>query len=136
VTRQPVVLFLCVHNAGRSQIAAAFARQLSKGRVAVLCGGTEPSPAVHPLVLAVMQEAGIDLSTERPKKFVDNDVRRADVVVTMGCGEACPAFPGKRYEDWQVADPKDQPVERVRAVRDAIRDKVADLLASLGYDHD
>ena len=136
MTRQPVVLFLCVHNAGRSQMAAAFARQLSKGRVAVLSGGSEPASAIHPMVLAVMQEAGIDLSRERPKAFEDNDVRRADVVVTMGCGEACPAFPGKRYEDWQVADPKDQPVERVRAVRDAIRDKVSDLLASLGYGHD
>jgi len=135
VTRQPVVLFLCVHNAGRSQMAAAFARQISGGRVAVLCGGSEPADAIHPVVLQAMQEAGIDLSKERPKAFVEADVRRADVVVTMGCGDACPLFPGKRYEDWQVADPRDQPVERVRAVRDALRDKVADLLASLGYDH-
>jgi arsenate reductase len=116
-------------------MAAAFAKQLSKGRVAVLSGGSQPAAALHPLVVNAMLEVGIDLAAERPKAFVDADLRRADVIVTMGCGEACPAVPGKRLEDWQVADPKDQSIERVRAVRDAIRDKVADLLASLGYDH-
>ena len=136
MTRQPVVLFLCVHNAGRSPMAAAFARQLSKGRVAVLTGGSQPADALHPLVVNAMLEVGIDLAAERPKAFAEADVRRADVIVTMGCGESCPVVPGKRFEDWQVADPKDQSIERVRAVRDALRDKVADLLASLGYDHE
>lgn len=131
MSARPVVLFLCVHNAGRSQMAAAFARRLGGDRVAVLTGGSAPADAIHPVVAEAMREAGIDLSAERPRRFADADVRAADVVVTMGCGDACPVLPGKRYEDWPVADPAGQPLERVRAVRDAIRDRVEDLLRSL-----
>jgi protein-tyrosine-phosphatase len=134
MTRHPEILFLCVHNAGRSQMAAAFARSLGAGRVEVVTGGSDPADEVHGPVAEAMLEAGVDLAKERPRRFTDNDVRRSDVIVTMGCGEACPVFPGKRYEDWQVADPKGQSPERVRAVRDALRDKVADLLLSLGIE--
>jgi protein-tyrosine-phosphatase len=134
MTRHPVVLFLCVHNAGRSQMAAAFARRIAGGRVEVLCGGSEPEAEVQGPVAEVMREAGIDLAKERPRKFTSNDVHRADIVVTMGCGDSCPVFPGKRYEDWQVADPKGQSIDRVRAVRDALHDKVADLLLTLGVE--
>ena len=134
MTRRPVVLFLCVHNAGRSQMAAAFARQIAAGRVEVLSGGSEPEAEVQPDVARVMVEVGVDLSKERPRRFTDAEVHRADVVVTMGCGEACPVFPGKRYEDWQVADPHGHVLERVRAVRDALKDKVSDLLSSLGVE--
>jgi len=134
VNAPPVVLFLCVHNAGRSQMAAAFARRLGGSRVTVLTGGSAPAGEVHPGVAAAMAEIGIDLSAERPRRFADADVRAAAVVVTMGCGDACPVFPGKRYEDWKVADPAGESIERVRAVRDAIRDRVADLLLSLGIE--
>jgi len=134
MTRRPVVLFVCVRNSGRSPMAAAFARHLAGGRVDVRSGGSEPGEAVDPDVARVMIEAGIDLSKERPRKFTSDDVHRADVVVTMGCGDSCPIFPGKRYEDWQVADPHGHVLERVRAVRDALKDKVADLLASLGVE--
>ena len=130
--RPPVVLFLCVHNAGRSQMAAAFARRLGGEGVEVLTGGSAPAGEVHPVVAEAMREAGIDLSSEKPRRVADADVLAADVVVTMGCGDACPVLPGKRFEDWKVADPAGQPLARVRAVRDAIRDMVADLLRSLG----
>jgi protein-tyrosine-phosphatase len=113
-------------------MAAAFARALGGDRVEVRTGGSEPADAVHPEVAAAMAEAGIDLAGERPRRFVEGDLRAADVVVTMGCGEACPAVPGKRFEDWEVPDPKGLPVEAVRGIRDGIRDRVAALLASLG----
>jgi len=134
VNTPPVVLFLCVRNAGRSQMAAAFARRHGGGRVTVLTGGSAPAGEVHPVVAEAMAEIGIDLSKERPRRFADADVRAADVVVTMGCGDACPVFPGKRYEDWKVADPGEEPLDRVRVVRDAIRARVADLLRSLGVE--
>ncbi len=115
-------------------MAAAFARSLGGDRVAVLTGGSEPAEALHPAVVEAMREEGLDLAKERPRRFAGDDVRAADVVVTMGCGDACPVFPGKRYEDWKVADPAGLGIDRVRAVRDAIRDMVADLLLSLGIE--
>ena len=128
----PLVLFVCVHNAGRSQMAAAFTEQLSRGRVEVLSAGSAPSSGIHPYVHVVMKEAGLDLSAAYPKRLSEDFVRAADVVITMGCGDACPVFVGKRYEDWEIEDPKGQPLEKVRAIRDVIRARVEALLASLG----
>jgi len=129
---RPTVLFLCVHNAGRSQMAAAFARRYGGGRVEVLSGGSEPAAELNPAVRAAMAERGIDLAGERPRRWTDDDLARADVIVTMGCGEACPLIPGKRYLDWPVADPAGQPLERVREIRDEIERLVVALLAELG----
>jgi arsenate reductase len=126
------VLFLCVHNAGRSQMAAAFARALGGDAVKVLSGGSEPASAPHAVVVEAMRDVGIDLGDEMPRLFQDDDVREADVVVTMGCGDACPVFPGKRYVDWDLDDPAGQPIEAVRRVRDDIRARVATLLGELG----
>jgi ACR3 family arsenite transporter len=128
----PVLLFACVRNAGRSRMAAAFARALGGDRFEVRSGGSDPAGEVHPEVAAAMREVGIDLAGERPRRMEDGDVRAADVVVTMGCGEACPVLPGKRREDWDVEDPAGKPVERVRAIRDGIRARVEALLRSLG----
>jgi arsenate reductase len=130
--KRPVILFLCVQNAGRSQMAAAFARSMGGKRVDVRMGGTEPAKKVHPAVVETMTEVGIDLRRSKPRKPRDSDLREAHVVVTMGCGEACPATPGKRHEEWEFADPEGEPKERVRAIRDALRDSVEDLLHSLG----
>ena len=129
---RPEVLFVCVHNAGRSQMAAALTHHLSAGRVSVRSAGSAPASEINPAVVTVMHELGIDLSGEFPKPLTDEVVRAADAVITMGCGDACPIFPGKRYEDWQVADPAGQPPEAVRAVRDDIRARVERLLAELG----
>jgi protein-tyrosine-phosphatase len=128
----PVVLFLCVRNAGRSQMAAAFARKMGGRRLKVVSGGSAPAAEVHPLVVLAMQESGLDLARERPRRFDRADVEAADVVVTMGCGDACPVVPGKRREDWEVGDPAGRPLEEVRAIRHAIERRVADLLHSLG----
>lgn len=128
---RPVVLFLCVHNAGRSQMAAAFARQLAGDRIEVRSAGSEPADAVYPTVLAAMAEVGIDLSRARPSRLREEMVREADVVITMGCGEACPVSPGRRYEEWEIEDPAGQPIEKVREIRDAIRRRVEALLAEL-----
>ncbi len=125
------VLFLCVHNAGRSQMAAAYLRRLAGDRVDVLSGGSDPGTEVNPAAVAVMAEVGIDMSTERPKPWTDETVRAADVIVTMGCGDACPIVPGTRYEDWELDDPAGQPIEVVRAIRDDIRGRVEQLVASL-----
>jgi protein-tyrosine-phosphatase len=132
VSGRPVLLFLCVQNAGRSRIAAAYAHLLGGDRVEVLTGGSAPAERIHPAVVEAMREEGIDLAAETPRKFTEADVRSAGVVVTMGCGDECPAVPGRRFEDWKVADPAGEPPARVRAIRDAIRDKVEDLLWSLG----
>jgi protein-tyrosine-phosphatase len=113
-------------------MAAAFARQLGGDRVEVLSGGSSPADAVHPVVLAAMREVGIELAGERPARLADAAVRAADAVVTMGCGDACPVFPGRRYEDWAFDDPKGKPLDAVRAIRDAIRARVGRLLESLG----
>jgi protein-tyrosine-phosphatase len=131
VSDTPSVLFLCVHNAGRSQMAAGWLRQLAGDRVTVYSGGSEPARAVNPAAVEAMAEVGIDIRHEHPKLWTDEIVRAADVVVTMGCGDACPFYPGKRYEDWQLEDPAGRDVEAVRPIRDEIRRRVEALLASL-----
>lgn len=126
------ILFVCVHNAGRSQMAAGFAEALSGGAVRVRSGGSEPGASVNPVAVAAMAEVGIDISAGVPQILTVDAVRGADVVVTMGCGDACPIFPGTRYEDWELADPAGLPIERVRPIRDDIRSRVETLLRSLG----
>jgi len=125
------ILFLCIHNAGRSQMAAGFARELSNGSVAILSGGSEPADQVNPIAVEVMNEVGIDIAGYVPQKFNDDLLNSVDVVVTMGCGDTCPFIPGKRYIDWPLDDPKGRPIEEVRVIRDQIRANVADLLAQL-----
>jgi arsenate reductase len=127
----PEVLFVCVHNAGRSQMAAALLDHHAKGRVHVRSAGSAPGDRINPAVVAAMDEWGIDLSKEFPKPLTDEFVRAADVVITMGCGDACPIYPGKRYEDWELQDPAGQPVEVVRGIRDDIDARVQQLLAEL-----
>jgi protein-tyrosine-phosphatase len=129
---QPEVLFVCVHNAGRSQMAAGLTHTLSEGRVHVRSAGSEPADRINPAVVASMAELGIDLSQEFPKPLTDEVVEAADVVITMGCGDACPIYPGKRYLDWEVDDPAGQPLDRVRGIRDDIRQRVEGLLRELG----
>ena len=131
---KPDILFLCIHNAGRSQMAAAFAVHLGGGRVSVRSAGSAPADEINPCVVEAMAELGLDLSQEFPKPFTDEFVRAADVVITMGCGDACQIYPGKRYEDWDVADPADQPIDVVRRIRDDIRTRVERLLDGLGAD--
>ena len=128
----PTVLFVCVGNAGRSQMAAALLELHAAGRVRVLSAGSEPAETVHPGVLEAMAELGIDLFDAVPKRLEDDAVREADVVVTMGCGDACPVYPGKRYEDWDLPDPAGKSVAEVRPIRDEIGRRVQALLASLG----
>ena len=128
----PVVLFLCVHNAGRSQMALGWFNHLAGERAVAWSGGSEPGNEVNPAAVAAMAEIGIDISEEFPKPWTDEIVRAADVVVTMGCGDACPLFPGKRYEDWVLSDPFGKSVEEVRPTRDEIGRRVGELLASLG----
>ena len=127
----PVVLFLCVHNAGRSQMALGWFNHLAGDRALALSGGSEPATEVNPAAIAAMAEVGIDISEEFPKPWTDEVVGAADVVVTMGCGDACPLFPGKRYEDWELADPSGKNVDEVRPVRDEIGRRVRALLASM-----
>jgi len=128
---RPVVLFLCTHNAGRSQMALGFFRELAGDRAVAWSGGSEPGDQVNPSAIAAMAEVGIDISGEFPKPWTDEVVRAADVVVTMGCGDACPIFPGKRYTDWELTDPNGLDVESVRPIRDEIRNRVENLLAEL-----
>jgi len=127
----PEILFVCVHNAGRSQMAAALAEHLSARRVHVRSAGSQPAGIVNPLVIEVLAERGIPLSQPYPKPLTDTAVRAADVIVTMGCGDACPVYPGKRYEDWTVADPADQPIDVVRDIRDDLQKRVSVLLRDL-----
>jgi arsenate reductase (thioredoxin) len=127
----PAVLFVCVHNAGRSQMASGFLRELAGDRVDVFSAGSEPADQVNPAAVEAMAEVGVDILGEQPKILTTDAVRHADVVVTMGCGDACPVFPGKRYEDWELDDPAGLPLEQVRAIRDEIRDRVLALIASL-----
>jgi len=127
----PEVLFVCVHNAGRSQMAAALLDHHANGRVRVRSAGSAPGDSLNPAVVAAMGELGIDLSKEFPKPLTDESVRAADAVITMGCGDACPIYPGKRYEDWELQDPAGQPVEVVRRIRDDIDARVRRLLAEL-----
>jgi arsenate reductase (thioredoxin) len=131
VGMNPGVLFLCVHNAGRSQMAAGWMRHLSEGSIDVFSGGSEPSESVNRAAVAAMAERGIDIGEEIPQPWADEIVRAADVVVTMGCGDACPIFPGKRYLDWEVEDPAGKSVEEVRAIRDDLERRVRQLLAEL-----
>ena len=128
----PSVLFVCVHNAGRSQMAAAYVRHLSRGAVEVRSAGSAPAASINPAVHEAMLEEGIDLSAERPTVLTPDAVEASDVVVTMGCGDACPYYPGKRYEDWALQDPAGQGVDAVRPIRDEIRRRVVELLGSLG----
>jgi protein-tyrosine-phosphatase len=128
----PSVLFLCVHNAGRSQMAAGWLRHLAGDRVTVYSGGSEPAEQINPAASEAMAEVGIDITLELPKPWTHEVVRAADVVVTMGCGDACPYFPGKRYEDWELDDPSGRDVEDVRPIRDEIRGRVERLIGSLG----
>jgi len=127
----PGILFLCVHNAGRSQMAAGFARRAGAGRIEVFSGGSEPAGAVNPAAVDVMAEVGIDIAGFVPQRFTDDLLARVDVVVTMGCGDTCPYVPGKRYVDWPLDDPKGRPVEEVRRIRDEIRALVDDLVGQL-----
>ena len=132
MTDKPSVLFVCVHNAGRSQMAAAYLSHLSGGAVEVRSAGSAPADEVNPSAVAAMREDGIDITAERPKVLTTEAVQQSDVVVTMGCGDACPVFPGKRYEDWELDDPAGKGVEAVRPIRDDIRQRVLALLDSLG----
>ncbi|WUD77317.1 arsenate reductase ArsC [Streptomyces sp. NBC_00510] len=130
----PSVLFVCVHNAGRSQMAAAFLTHLGGDRVEVRSAGSAPADAVNPAVVEAMEEAGIDISAEVPKVLTTEAVRSSDVVITMGCGDACPYFPGKRYLDWQLDDPAGQGVDAVRPIRDEIEQRIVGLLTELGVE--
>ena len=134
MTDQLSVLYVCVHNAGRSQMAAAFTRTLSGGAVEVRSAGSAPADSINPAVHEAMLEEGIDLSAETPKILTTEAVKACDVVITMGCGDTCPIFPGKRYEDWTLDDPAGQGVDAVRPIRDNIRARVSQLLDSLGID--
>jgi protein-tyrosine-phosphatase len=129
---KPEVLFVCVHNAGRSQMAAALTAKLSEGRVHVRSAGSTPASEINAAVVEAMAEVGIDISEEFPKPLVDEFVQAADVVITMGCGDACPIYPGKRYEDWSVSDPAGQQIDVVRGIRDDISRRVLQLLKELG----
>ena len=132
MTDKPTVLYVCVHNAGRSQMAAAYTTALSDGQVEVRSAGSEPADQVNPAAVAAMAEEGIDITAERPKILTTDAVQHSDVVITMGCGDTCPIYPGKRYEDWELDDPAGQGVEAVRPIRDEIRRRVTELLTSLG----
>ena len=131
MTENPTVLFVCVHNAGRSQMAAGYMRELSGGKVRVLSGGSEPGTAINPVAIAAMAEDGIDISGAVPSILATEDVRASDVVITMGCGDACPIFPGKRYEDWELTDPAGLNIEHVRLIRDDIKQLIEQLLAEI-----
>jgi protein-tyrosine-phosphatase len=131
MSQKPTILFVCVHNAGRSQMAAGYAQALGGDRVEVRSAGSEPGDRINPNAVAVMAEEGIDIAGNQPKILTTDAVRESDVVITMGCGDTCPIFPGKRYEDWELVDPAGQPIEVVREVRDDIRGRIEALLAEL-----
>ena len=131
----PTVLFMCIHNAGRSQMAAGWMRHLAGDQVRVLSGGSEPAASINPVAVEAMREVGIDISSNSPQLWTDAAVRAADVVVTMGCGDTCPFYPGRRYEDWELTDPSGLPIEEVRQVRDDIERRVRQLLATLETPH-
>ncbi len=131
MSEKPSVLFVCVHNAGRSQMAAAYLETLSEGRIEVRSAGSAPGDRVNPSAVAAMAEEGIDMSAAQPKVLTDEAVVASDVVITMGCGDACPFYPGKRYEDWVLEDPAGKGVDSVRPIRDEIRARVESLIAEL-----
>lgn len=130
-TSKPSVLFVCVHNAGRSQMAAAYLQHLAEGRIDVRSAGSAPADQVNPAAVQAMQEEGIDLSSQTPKILTTAAVQASDVVITMGCGDTCPIFPGKRYEDWTLDDPAGQGIEPVRKIRDEIRTRIEHLISEL-----
>jgi arsenate reductase len=127
----PQVLFVCVHNAGRSQMAAGLLEQKAGDRVRIRSAGSEPAELLNPAVVEAMAEIGIDISAERPKRLADDMVREADVVITMGCGDACPIYPGKRYEDWELEDPSGKDLATVKRIRDEIADRIDTLVTEL-----
>jgi len=131
VFSRPNILFLCVHNAGRSQMAAGFAREIGGDKIKVWSGGSEPASQINKIAIQAMNEIGIDISGQIPAKWADSDIAQADVVITMGCGDTCPFVAGKRYEDWQLNDPAGQDIDAVRIIRDDIRQRVAALIDSL-----
>jgi arsenate reductase len=131
VTHKPTVLFVCIHNAGRSQMAAGYLRHLGEGRIEVLSAGSAPADSINPAVRDAMLEEGIDLTAEKPKILTTEAVIASDVVVTMGCGDTCPYYPGKRYEDWVLQDPAGQGIDAVRPIRDEIKGRVTALIADL-----
>jgi arsenate reductase len=131
MTTTPTVLFVCVHNAGRSQMAAGYLQALAGDRVEVLSAGSEPKDQVNPVAIQAMAEEGIDIAANQPKVLTTEAVRDSDVVITMGCGDACPIFPGKRYEDWELADPAGRGIDDVRPIRDDIKARVEALLAEI-----
>ena len=130
-TNRPTVLFVCVHNAGRSQMAAGYLQHLAGDRIDVLSAGSEPADRINPVAVAAMAEDGVDIAGAQPRILNNEAVKASDVVVTMGCGDACPFYPGKRYEDWTLDDPAGQDLDTVRRIRDDIRRRVEDLIASL-----
>ena len=125
------VLFVCVHNAGRSQMAAGFMKSLGKDKVNVLSAGSMPKDQINPVAVEVMKEVGIDISNNQPKILTTESVKESDVVITMGCGDACPIFPGKRYEDWQLEDPAGKDLETVRRIRDEIKSRIETLISEI-----
>lgn len=131
MNKKPAVLFVCVHNAGRSQMAAGFMEQHGEGRVEVLSAGSAPKESINPIAVEAMLEKGIDIANRKPKVLTNESVQASDVVITMGCGDACPFYPGKRYEDWKLDDPAGQDIEFVRRVRDEIEGRVKDLLKEI-----
>ena len=131
MSQKPTVLFVCVHNAGRSQMAAGFMRELGRGRVEVLSAGSAPKDSINPIAVEAMAELGIDIANHVPKILTTEAVQDSDAVVTMGCGDVCPFYPGKRYEDWVLDDPAGQGIESVRVIRDEIKARVEALLAEL-----
>jgi arsenate reductase (thioredoxin) len=134
MSKKPTVLFVCVHNAGRSQMAAGYLTHLAGDRIEILSAGSAPADSINPVAIQVMSEEGIDISGEQPKILTDETVQCADVVITMGCGDSCKFYPGKRYEDWVLDDPAGQGVESVRPIRDAIRIKIEKLITELEVD--
>lgn len=130
-TTKPSVLFVCVHNAGRSQMAAGYLTELSGGRIEVRSAGSEPADQINPVAVEAMAEDGIDITSASPKILTTDAVKASDVVITMGCGDACPIFPGKRYEDWDLADPAGQGIEAVRPIRDDIKARIEQLVSEL-----
>ena len=134
MTDVPTVLFLCVHNAGRSQMAAGWTQHLAGDRIQVLSGGSAPADQVNPAAVEVMREVGVDITRRHPRPWTDENLEAADVVVTMGCGDTCPVVPGTRYLDWELADPAGRPLDQVRPIRDEIADRVRQLIRELGIE--
>ncbi len=131
MSKKPTVLFVCVHNAGRSQMAAGYMRELGGDRIEVLSAGSAPKDTINPQAIAVMAEEGIDIANQQPKILTTEAVQESDAVITMGCGDACPFYPGKRYEDWVLEDPAGQDIDQVRKIRDEIKGRVQTLLSEL-----